>query len=63
MKTVESSFSEFRFSKGLEARLIVYFKKNYDLRVSADEAQLFLRSLARIYDALSKEPLKTDSSS
>jgi hypothetical protein len=44
----------FRFSKPLEDRLITYFKKYYDLVVSPEDAQLFLRSLGTVYDALSK---------
>lgn len=54
MKIVENdSFSQ-KFSKCLETRLITYFKKTYDLEVSSDEAELFLESLAKVYDALSK---------
>lgn len=54
MKIAEKNSSEFKFSKVLEVRLITYFKKNYDLDISSDEAQLFLASLARFYSALTK---------
>lgn len=56
MRTVESVSSDFKFSKSLETRLITYFQNSYDLEVSPGEAQLFLGSLARLYDALSEEP-------
>lgn len=56
MKIAEKSYSSQRFSKGLETRLIEYFKKEYALNITDEEAQLFLRSLATVYDALSREP-------
>jgi hypothetical protein len=46
----------FTFSTPLKLRLVAYFRKYYDLDVRDDEADLFLTSLAALYDALSKHP-------
>jgi hypothetical protein len=45
--------TDFKFSKPLAERLINYFLKNYDVPMSSEESQLFLASLARLYEALS----------
>lgn len=37
-------------------RLVAYFRKYYDLDIKDEEADLFLSSLAALYDALSKVP-------
>ena len=44
----------FEFSQGLKNRLISFFKTEYDFEVSPEEANLFLRSLGNVYDALTK---------
>ena len=54
---------DFSFSKPLKLRLVEYFRKEYDLDIKDEEADLFLNSLAALYDALSRaapqsEPLK-----
>lgn len=46
----------FEFSKPLKLRLVAYFRKEYDLDIKDEEANLFLTSLAALYDALSKAP-------
>ena len=51
------------FSKPLKLRLVEYFRKEYDLDIKDAEADLFLNSLAALYDALSRaapqsEPLE-----
>ncbi len=50
----------FQFSKPLKLRLIEYFRKEYDLDINDEEADLFLASLAALYDALSKAPATVD---
>ena len=35
---------------------MAYFRKHYDLDIKDEEADLFLRSLATVYDALSRDP-------
>ncbi len=35
-------------------RLVEYFRKEYDLDIKDEEADLFLTSLATLYDALAK---------
>lgn len=46
----------FSFSTPLKLRLVAYFRSNYDLDIKDEEADLFLRSLATVYDALSRNP-------
>ena len=46
----------FSFSTPLKLRLVAYFHKYYDLDMKDEEADLFLRSLATVYDALSRDP-------
>lgn len=46
----------FSFSTPLKVRLVAYFRKYYDLDIKDEEADLFLTSLASLYDALSKAP-------
>lgn len=46
----------FSFSTPLKLRLVAYFRKYYDLDIKDEEADLFLRSLATVYDALSRNP-------
>jgi hypothetical protein len=48
-------YEPFAFSLKLQDRLITYFKQNYSLEVIPEEAQMFLRSIARLYDALTKQ--------
>ena len=50
-----SSTQPFSFSTPLKLRLVAYFRDNYGLDVRDDEADLFLRTLANVYDALSKD--------
>lgn len=40
------------FSTPLKLRLVAYFRKEYGLDIKDEEADLFLRSLANVYDAL-----------
>lgn len=47
---------QFNFSTPLKLRLVAYFRTHYDLDVKDEEADLFLRSLATVYDALSRNP-------
>lgn len=47
---------EYSFSTPLKVRLVAYFRKYYDLDIKDEEADLFLTSLAALYDALSKIP-------
>lgn len=49
----------FNFSTPLQLRLVAYFRDNYDLDVKDDEADLFLRSLATVYESLSRNPRLT----
>lgn len=51
-----NSQSEYGFSTPLKIRLVAYFRATYDLDIKDEEADLFLRSLATVYDALSKDP-------
>ena len=51
---VELEKQEPRYPDELVARLIKYFKREYDRVISREEAQAFLDSLSRLYDALSK---------
>lgn len=46
---------QFNFSTPLKLRLVAYFRTNYGLDIKDEEADLFLRSLATVYDALSKD--------
>lgn len=46
----------FEFSKPLKLRLVAYFRKEYNLDIKDEEADLFLTSLASLYGALSKAP-------
>ena len=46
----------FSFSTPLKLRLVAYFRKHYEIDINNSEADLFLRSLAVVYDALSKNP-------
>lgn len=46
----------FNFSTPLKLRLVAYFRNCYNLDIKDQEADLYLRSLVRVYDALSKEP-------
>ena len=47
---------QFNFSTPLKLRLVAYFRMHYDLDIKDEEADLFLRSLATVYDALSRDP-------
>jgi hypothetical protein len=47
----------FTFSAPLRLRLITYFREKFDTDMTDDEANLFLGSLARVYDALTKPGL------
>ena len=47
---------QFNFSTPLKLRLVAYFRANYDLDIKDEEADLFLRSLGTVYDALSRDP-------
>ena len=49
----------FNFSTPLKLRLVAYFRKYYDLDIKDEEADLFLRSLATVYDSLSRNPRLT----
>lgn len=51
----------FTFSTPLKLRLVAYFRKYYDLDIKDEEADLFLTSLAALYDALSKAPASSRS--
>lgn len=48
--------NNYTFSTPLKIRLVAYFRKEYDLDIKDEEADLFLRSLAVVYDALSRDP-------
>lgn len=47
--------NEARFSHQLIERLRLYFKEEYDVDVSPESADIFLGSLARVYQALTQE--------
>lgn len=51
-----NSQPEYGFSTPLKIRLVAYFRTHYDLDIKDEEADLFLRSLATVYDALSRDP-------
>lgn len=53
----------FSYSTPLKMRLVAYFRKYYDLDIKDEEADLFLNSLAALYDALSKAELTRESRS
>lgn len=50
----ENNQNEYNFSTPLKVRLVAYFRKYYDLDIKDEEADVFLTSLAALYDALSK---------
>lgn len=44
-----------KFSPKLIKQLQEYFRKKYGMEINTDEADVFLGSLATVYDALTKE--------
>jgi len=48
-------FMEHNFSQQLKSRLIDYFKNNYDIEITSDQAEIYLDSLADFYFAISEK--------
>lgn len=44
-----------KFSQQLKNRLIDYFKDNYGLEITSDQAEIYLDSLADFYFAVSEK--------
>ena len=59
MKTTDKIPPGFRFSTGLVEKVIAYFRKNYEVTMTEEEADLFLDSLATITEILTK-PTKAE---
>lgn len=48
----------FEFSPQLKEKLIIYFEKKFSLKISAEQADEYLNSMADLYSAFSLKNLK-----